>query len=325
MADTPEDARARKERELEDLRAQHRQLEEEALARIRQIASENPEHLMRLFATAAAGVPISVLDPAAGPDDPHPFAHYFRSFDGRPPIERQLGQAYCVKYGYIAAHDRADGLVNLSDYVIEKLPGWKSPHFGLHPFEDVRLVSHDAFHDAAQNFGYAIGEAARAVYQGVPLIGIIEGEPKAIIEPDPLYHYLALRWKYYDFSREYAWPSWIHDLYFDREHLEANKLFFWGGEELNDAQVEARRSAFRMRIGLTEPSAPATRAPTRLLGHVQAVRERYYGANFAAGEPDTWPKQADVVAWLLATHQLSKRLAEAVELVACPDEVRTRR
>jgi hypothetical protein len=327
MSDVPENPRSHKEAELEGLRRQTRELQEEGLARIRAYARENPDGLMRLFATAAAGLPATVIDPSSGPHDPHPFGHYFPGFEGRPPVQRPLAELLCVKYGYLPAEVRTERLMSLREFITDAFFGWKHIHFRDRDFQDIRRVDYDAFRGVAEQFSYAIAEAARSVYQGVPLVRDQGGDHELVFEPDPLYSYLALRYKYYDFSSDYSWPVWVQGLYFDRQHLEANKLFFWGGEELSEEQIQARREAFRARIGVATKATGVTAAasPTLLLKRVEAVRSRYYGGNFALGDPDTWPKQATVVAWLMSTHNLSKRLAEAVELVACPDEVRQRR
>ncbi|MGF6481985.1 hypothetical protein [Paraburkholderia sp. JPY419] len=67
------------------------------------------------------------------------------------------------------------------------------------------------------------------------------------------------------------------------------------------------------------------RHDTRLLQAVRTVQDRFWGDNWNEDDRDTWPRQDNIVQWLMASANLSsKREAEAVDLVAAPAKRRNK-
>jgi hypothetical protein len=57
---------------------------------------------------------------------------------------------------------------------------------------------------------------------------------------------------------------------------------------------------------------------TKLLNIMLKTIERYYGANFDLNDKDTYPKQEHIITWLRSEFSLSKRKAEAIEIIIAP-------
>lgn len=57
---------------------------------------------------------------------------------------------------------------------------------------------------------------------------------------------------------------------------------------------------------------------TNLMSIMYETIERYYGKNFSIEDKDTYPKQEHVTEWLKTQFSLSKRQAEAIEIIISP-------
>ena len=54
---------------------------------------------------------------------------------------------------------------------------------------------------------------------------------------------------------------------------------------------------------------------TTLMGVMQKAIARYYGENFDVNDSDSYPKQVTIIDWLRTEFSLSKRQAEAIEII----------
>lgn len=61
---------------------------------------------------------------------------------------------------------------------------------------------------------------------------------------------------------------------------------------------------------------------TSLLSILNLTINRYYGDNYDPNDKDTIPKQRDVVDWLMTIHSLSKRQAEAIDIITRPETLK---
>jgi hypothetical protein len=66
-----------------------------------------------------------------------------------------------------------------------------------------------------------------------------------------------------------------------------------------------------------------TQYQTRLMEIMYETIERYYGENYDPNDRDTVTKQDVVVAWLMLEHSLSKRSAEAIDIIIRPEQFKS--
>lgn len=133
-------------------------------------------------------------------------------------------------------------------------------------------------------------------------------------------------------------PAWTKSLYVKKTDVEAFLLFHGDGysEQAKMVRAAALRAFLDGKLDVS-PEVKATgtsshsrvhlasfQHETKLLRVLETTRERYYGKNFVPNDPETLPKQTDVVAWLMATYSLSKREAEAIDIVTRPESARRR-
>jgi hypothetical protein len=118
-------------------------------------------------------------------------------------------------------------------------------------------------------------------------------------------------------------PSWFDSYFLSRKDLAVHSWLFNYNETPTDAELAERRQALSKQLDLPKSSVRGTEKPaTSMLGFVETVQRRWYGQNFDPNERDTYPKQTDVVAWLMSEHGLSRRQAEAIDIVTRPDQAR---
>lgn len=67
---------------------------------------------------------------------------------------------------------------------------------------------------------------------------------------------------------------------------------------------------------------PRGKHTTRLLGILDLVIERYYGDGYEPNDKDTITKQIVIVEWLQEKYSLSKREAEAIDIITRPEIAR---
>jgi hypothetical protein len=314
------------EAEHAQLLAERRRLLDDRLGFLRDLAQREPELVHKLFCAAALKLPITAVDSRLTTLDENPLAFLVKDSA----YYKDVAELCCLKLGMLPRQPMAGDLYPVRDFIIDHF----SPSIGRFrwgAFAHINRVDGDVFHPHLEEFGYALGHVYEMISLGVPLVRETSEGLQDVIEPDALYVYLEQSRRYLTCPDTSHWPEWLQGHFFRRSHLAELKMWFEGGSyDLTNEQIAARRRAFRSAIGFPaegnrRPALPASQKGTQLLGHVAAVRDRYYGPNFSFSDPDTWPKQTDIVAWLMSTYSLSKRLAEAVELVACPDEVRQRR
>ncbi|MNE00878.1 hypothetical protein D3C77_139900 [compost metagenome] len=76
-------------------------------------------------------------------------------------------------------------------------------------------------------------------------------------------------------------------------------------------QVEEENAELRAKT-------PTIRHLTQMITLVLLVQERYWGDNWDRDIPDSYPKQNDIIEWLMgAPHCCTKRRAIAIEIIAC--------
>jgi hypothetical protein len=182
----------------------------------------------------------------------------------------------------------------------------------------------ELLHDPKAQLGDCINRVCELVHEGVPLYRLTTGSFDEIGENDPMHHFIEKLGKYWEIDARSRFPDWFSGLYFRRCDLAMHATYFSEPVE-SDIQVQAIREAFRKAIGAETAPASANRASphsSKLMTPLEEVGRRYYAVNFSLADDETWPKQKVVVEWLISTHGLSKREAEAIDIVARPDRLR---
>jgi hypothetical protein len=207
--------------------------------------------------------------------------------------------------------------------------------------EDIEQVIDRLFASVREDFSGALNSFVFDSEAGLPLY-VLRGDGE-LMAPEPTnedYLFVRLMLKHDAVKDDYYEPPpWSKSLYVRKSDIEAFWLFHGdGGTNYEQARL-VRAAALRAYIAGDLPVGPTGSSPrqvpprgaigtinhdTKLLRVMQTARERYYGANFDPDDPDTLPKQTDVVAWLIATYALSKREAEAIDIVIRPDSSRKR-
>ncbi|MFM0566941.1 hypothetical protein PQQ88_01155 [Paraburkholderia caledonica] len=196
--------------------------------------------------------------------------------------------------------------------------------------EDLISIVHTLFGRFGDEFGSAIDTSAHQIYEGLPLYRD-RGDGCMAMVPfdDPLYVYIVKKGEFWETGSTCVLPSWVSGLYVKQADLDAYNAYFAGSAELSDKERGLRREALWTTLGITPEKRKRSAASTErrvhktsMLKAVQAVVDRYYGAQFEDGNADTVPRQKDVVEWLMTTFELSKREAESVDVVTRPDFAR---
>ncbi|KWA78028.1 hypothetical protein WL28_28505 [Burkholderia ubonensis] len=197
---------------------------------------------------------------------------------------------------------------------------------------DMLAIKINFFNEFADTLSSAIDMACLLVFEGVPLYRKqkVDGEFDRLSFDDPLFMYVYKKGEFFETGGITHVPDWVYMLHFKDSDLAAHQAFFAGAPQLLDSERDLRRSALRSSLGIAASDNSAAndyvsfKHQTKLLNAVDAVVKRYYGAQFDEGNPDTWAKQKDVVAWLKERFELSEREATAVDLVTRPDSARKR-
>lgn len=200
--------------------------------------------------------------------------------------------------------------------------------------KSLREFKLDLISKLEENFGVAVLFVHIYVYQGVPLyIKNDLNEFTEVSESDPRFVYIFMNGHYQSLSSRGDYPEWVREFFFRNEHLEFHKHFF-SGFEGDDETLKIRRKAFREAICRkdicictyeTDKSASNVvfdHHDTKLMRIQKEVLNRFYGELFDINDSDTWTTQNVVVEWLIAEFGLSKREAEAIDMVTRPDQAR---
>jgi hypothetical protein len=197
---------------------------------------------------------------------------------------------------------------------------------------DFLSIQHTLFNKYADNLASAMDSACRYVFEGVPIYRKIgEGRGYEIVGFDePLYLYIYKKGEYFESGPTLHVPDWLKGLYVKDSDVETHNAFFSGEMGLEDAERDMRRRALRNEIGISRPIGNAKEGPahqthkTTLLDATRVVIDRYYGSQFNESDLSTITSQKVVVDWLMETYKLSRREAEAVDIVTRPDSARRR-
>lgn len=114
------------------------------------------------------------------------------------------------------------------------------------------------------------------------------------------------------------------------EH-EATVINFGSGEDISEAKVKMEaiktwleKINFKPDFFFPDSHNKHTKPnknlkyQTSLMSIMDKAIERYYGDNFEFGNKDSYPKQDNVIEWLITEFRLSKRQAEAIEIIISP-------
>jgi hypothetical protein len=240
---------------------------------------------------------------------------------------RKIAEKDIAEHPVYENSDRAH-YVSLLDAVYEEM----HPHFwdflparaidvkGMRRFD---LIWH-LFAYIAEALQLALAVISEKVWHGVPLYcrDATGGFRLADVNDENLV-YLRMCGKHDGMAECAEPPSWFVSYFLSRKDLEVHSWLFSFDTIPTDAQVAERRDAFSKQLGLPTPVlAGAAKPVSSLLGFVETVQRRWYGPNFDPLDRDTFPKQTDVVGWLMTEHVLSKRQAEAIDIVTRPDHAR---
>jgi hypothetical protein len=178
---------------------------------------------------------------------------------------------------------------------------------------------------------YISAEILEAIFRGLPIYKKNDAENYENSTSGSDYFFLKGCGEY---STSLTWetpPKWATEIHFKVEDFKLYRLIFFANNGLTPKEVEERKSIFSKHFDISEVqtdvegrSSPRRGEETSLMKVLKMIQDRYYGINFNVQDSDTWPKQIDIVEWLMKDHKLSKRQAEALDIVCRPDAVRKR-
>lgn len=298
------------------------------LESLKNLARTDVDQWRRLLITGGARLPFK-------PDqtyDVHPLRAFFevsRAREGKIFLYTELYSLAAEKLGIVPS-DVAGNTVSVRAQILLSMSLHLDPWLGEDiERDDPHWYLSKVTSTVEESVAYALLEVAEKVACGVPLYRVgDEGELTRIQDNEQPVTYLIGKYKYREAARSLsALPDWVHGHVFKQSELEAVTLFFGdSASELSDAQIQARRTAYRASLGIepskSEGSTASGPYPSKLNSALQEVRRRYYGSNFSLNDQQTWPKQKDVVEWLRDSRGLSEREASAVDIVARPDALR---
>tara|TARA_R110002073_G_scaffold300930_1_gene468297 strand:- start:533 stop:1024 length:492 start_codon:yes stop_codon:yes gene_type:complete len=147
--------------------------------------------------------------------------------------------------------------------------------------------------------------------------------------------YIFMSGYYQNFKNIGCYPDWARRYYFSNKIFDTHRQFF-DGFDGDDTSLQLRRAAFRKSIGEKDVSIKAHEENislpnetflngvhgTKLMKIQKKVLNCFYGDQFDVNDRDTWTNQNVVVDWLTTEFKLSKREAEAIDMVTRPDLAR---
>lgn len=187
-------------------------------------------------------------------------------------------------------------------------------------------LAFDFFNRLSETFGSLIFSYVNGVFRGVPVYKKYEDSRDIYLldDSDRDYVYLVERGRNQDEVSTYKMPQWATRCFLNLEHI--NKFYSFDNSEFTPTETEREIlfSTFRKIIDVptSRTNTESYGASSSLYKLMQATIARYYGGNFNAYDSDTWAKQKNIVEWLMTEHHLSKREAEAIDIVTRPDAAR---
>lgn len=187
----------------------------------------------------------------------------------------------------------------------------------------------DFFNDILKNyFCLDSGNVPWIVHLGVPIYikDSLSDEYVLVDEQDKDFVYLQQLGKYEDTIHWRELADWADRFYVNMEHV--GQLFKFGIEDSTSArELNIKKEAYLKMIGVQTDNKMAISSfgdNSKLFSILKLVISRYYGHTFDINDRDTWANQKDVIEWLKSEHHLSKREAEAIDIVLRPDQARKR-
>lgn len=196
---------------------------------------------------------------------------------------------------------------------------------------------------AREELGSAVGSVLVEVADGLPLYLANGSGFRRATRKDASAGYLLTGIEYGDFRRDYGdLPSWSDELFVstrERQLLEPFRSWRCAGEE----EARLLRAAFRAYVdgafGIHLADDLLTAVPrqsnagsgaddspivhrTRMTRLLRETALRFYGSTFDTNDRDSWTSQATIVAWLREKHGVSKREAQAIDIMLRPDAAR---
>ena len=227
------------------------------------------------------------------------------------------------------------GYVSLRQYIetsfIETFQTWENGHHkSMYPSVQINDIVR-VFFDRVQGnyFTSMCFSVAYMINFGVPIYVKDSSSDKFTIvdKHDEDFIYLKQLGKYGDSIDWYKLADWADRFYINMEHENLHYNFMGNTCEESIEVVRAKQDAFLKLIGVdinTEITVSKFGDNSKLFNILKVVINRYYGNTFDVNDKDTWPKQKDVVEWLISEHKLSKREAESIDIVSRPDEARNK-
>lgn len=221
--------------------------------------------------------------------------------------------------GFVSARDWIESEVGLQQFIFPE-------DFNSAYLND---ICHTFFRRYIDEIGNQSAMFNYMVFFGVPVYTLHNKNYKLLDETTELFGYLKGCGRYFQGFNQSSMPDWVDCVFINVEHVEwCHKLDTdVAMSALDENQQEILRARYRQMIGVpykTNVSDFAYGTGSKLSKLVQEVVIRYYSMNFDINDSDTWAKQKDIVEWLIAEHRLSKREAEAIDLVTRPDVARNK-
>lgn len=181
---------------------------------------------------------------------------------------------------------------------------------------------HSFIHECWNEFSQCADSVYRLVYHGLDLYTVSNDNYQRVARnhPDRVFlHQLGKRGITYHFKE---FPDWARLYYFDAAHIELRDIFL--EHDYTPEQFDIKLRAFHREIGVDDTSPAREYAKvelkarqTRMLEIVQLVLEKH-----AKTPLNQYPKAAVLVDELQSSFGLSKREADAIDIVTRPDALR---
>lgn len=180
----------------------------------------------------------------------------------------------------------------------------------------------------AYDLAIAIDLACRLIYEGVPLYEMLNGDGGYdLLSDSRLSVYIEKKGELTESGETTDIPSWTKNLFVKESDLNMHSVFYKSGSyDCSHDEILIRRRALRSAIQIpdvevsTIERAPNTTCRGELLLLTHQVQSRFWDLDrFDISDPDTYPKQADIIEWIKTQKSgISDAEAKAVEKVACP-------
>lgn len=216
----------------------------------------------------------------------------------------------------------SEGYILLADYVSvhidPKNMNWDIFEFG-HKDPNVFALVNRYFESKKSDLGWALANAYELAYHGLPFYYLsADGGYEQLSFEDPDYVHLSKMGENCIQISTTGLPDWAKKYYIKVSHMDAHELFFGHGGKIEPRAIPALRRCIHDQIGITDSDA----RPDNGYHKKTELLKRVYEVTAEFGRQSPYPKAETVVSWLQKKHALSKRQAEAIEIIARPDNAR---